>query len=200
MGERQVSKPYLKSNLNWEIASTWFESMGKVKAKNKWSIMSSPFGETHLICDQKSHFMSGKFPLPFGNFLTIPKAFCSCPCTPQKEPSKTRFMGPLNYKVLTLTKENAWLTTFFMFCCTTVGLCYKHIFSPTTRLFQFSFKHYKLYIRHNINTLSFLTSQKWRSNIEQCNSPRVFPTEPQSCLVNGRFPPDFHNNSLMFIL
>jgi hypothetical protein len=81
--------------------------MGKVKAKNKWSIMSSPFGETYLICDQKSHFMSGKFPLPFGNFLAIPKAFCSCPCTPQKEPSKTRFMGPLNYKVLTLTKENA---------------------------------------------------------------------------------------------
>jgi len=37
---------YLKSNFNWEIASTWLESMGKVKAKNKWSIMSSPFGET----------------------------------------------------------------------------------------------------------------------------------------------------------
>jgi hypothetical protein len=37
---------YLKSNLNWEITSTWLESMGKVKAKNKWSIMSSPFGDT----------------------------------------------------------------------------------------------------------------------------------------------------------
>jgi hypothetical protein len=94
------------------------------------------------------------------------------------------------------------IDNLFMFCCTTVGLCYKHIFFTDNKTFPIFIQTYKLYIRHNINTLSFLTSQKWRRNIEQCNFfPKVFPTEPQqSYLVNGRFPADFHNNSLMFIL
>jgi hypothetical protein len=45
-GQETSVQTYLKSNLNWEIASTWLELMGKVKAKNKWFVMSSPFGDT----------------------------------------------------------------------------------------------------------------------------------------------------------
>jgi hypothetical protein len=34
-GQVTSVQTYLKSNFNWEIASTWLELMGKVKAKNK---------------------------------------------------------------------------------------------------------------------------------------------------------------------
>jgi hypothetical protein len=102
--------------------------------------------------------MCRKLPLPFGNFLTIPKAhFVVARARHKRSLQKTRFMGPPNNKVLTLTKENAWLTNFSCFAVLQLDYAISmFLFFTDNKTFPIFIQTYQLYIRQNINTLSFL--------------------------------------------